>query len=242
MTAPAGPVKPFAGKPVLRARRKLGWTIRARVDRASKPRVIASLGPGASVLDVGCGNESASWIKNCRPDLRLFGIDVEDYAITEADKSLMEQYRVCSREDFARGISSTGREFDLVLSSHNLEHCHEPDQVLASMCSVVRPGGRLYLSFPSEASVRLPSREGCLNFFDDPSHRTVLDFDGLAHRLRSSSFRIDLAVRRNRGTLGIGWVLGALQEPWSVATHRVRSYTWTFWGFESVFVATRLAR
>jgi ubiquinone/menaquinone biosynthesis C-methylase UbiE len=230
---------PFVHNPLLRARKKLSWQARARLDRASKASLIRSLPKDSAILDVGCGNESATMIRNYRKDLRLFGIDIGDYMITDADKALMETYIVCPPEEFADGILSFDREFDVVLSSHNLEHCIDPKQALDSMARVVAPGGRIYLSFPSEASVRLPSRDGCLNFYDDPTHRTVLNFDELLEMLQARDFRILLAVRRNRGNARIGWCIGALQEPWSYLSGKVRSYTWNFWGFESVILARR---
>jgi SAM-dependent methyltransferase len=234
-------VKPFEGRPVIRWRKRIGWRVRSWLDRGSKARIIASLPRGASVLDVGCGNESASEIMNHGGDLRLSGIDVGDYCITPADKALMD-YRLCPPAAFAEGILAFGTAFDLVLSAHNLEHCDDPDKVLGAMCTVVRPGGRLFLSFPSEASVDLPSRGGCLNFHDDPTHQTLPGFDRIVAELRARGFTVDLAVRRNRGNFRIGWCIGAVQEPWSRLSGRVQTYTWQFWGFESVIIARRAAR
>ena len=232
--------QPFAGDFVLRKRRKLSWELRARLDRASKASLIRSLPSGATVLDVGCGNSSPSVIKNFREDLKYSGADIGDYMITSVDKGLMEQYVVSPPAKFADAIRAFDQEFDLVLSSHNLEHCNDSEGVLNAMCNVVKRGGYIHLSFPSAASVNLPSRDGCLNFYDDPTHKTVLNFDHLVGQLSYRHFQVIRAVRRNRGTWWLGWLIGALQEPWSYASDKVRSYTWCFWGFESIIVARRL--
>lgn len=220
-------------------RAKLKWRIRASLDRSSSACILRYLPLGASILDVGCGNGSASRIKSIREDLRYCGIDITGYMISDANKALMDSYFLFRPEQFAAGILSIGRTFDAVLSNHNLEHCNEPMEVLESMTRAVKPGGHLYLAFPSEASVNLPSRTGCLNFHDDPSHQTVLDFDDLIDTLTSMEFQISRAVRRNHGTAGIGWLLGALLEPWSYLSGKVLPFTWYFWGFESVIVARR---
>jgi SAM-dependent methyltransferase len=223
---------------------RLRWRAKAGLDPVGRPGIILGLPRSASVLDVGCGNRSASAIKRVRNDLKYFGLDIQDYMITDEDTSVMEAYVVCPPEQFAGGILSFRREFDLVLSSHNLEHCYEPDKVLEAMMQVVRPGGCLYLAFPSEASLRLPSRDGCLNFHDDPTHRNVLCYDQVIGDLLARNFKIVHAVRRNRGRMGLGWWIGAMQEPWSRFSGRVRSYTWYFWGFESVIIVKkeRMAR
>jgi len=223
-------------------RKQASWQVRARLDHASRAAVIKKLAKGASILDVGCGNASVSLIKNFRRDLNCFGIDIIDYCISDIDKRLMEKYVVCSPESFAAQIRAFDREFDLVLSAHNLEHCNHPTDVLAAMMGRVTPGGLLYLAFPSEASVHLPKRGGCLNFYDDPTHRTVPRFERVMNTVREARFELLRALPRNRGNYYIGWMVGALQEPASFLQNRVLSYTWNYWGFESVIIARRTAR
>ena len=214
-------------------------TLRAGLDPAGKFNFLRSLPPGARLLDVGCGNKSATLYKGYRPDLEYVGIDIADYNITTADKEVMDRHVVCAPEQFADGIRSLEGGFDAVLSSHNLEHCLDPASVMDAMCGVLRPGGRLYLAFPSEASTGFPSREGSLNFHDDPTHINLFQFDALVSEVTSRGLQVERTVRRNRGRLGLPFLLGAIQEPWSRRAGKVLRGTWYYWGFESVIVARR---
>lgn len=216
--------------------------LRANLDPAGKYNFLRTLPPRARLLDVGCGNSSASLCKGYRSDLEYVGIDVGDYNILPEDKALMNRYIVCPPERFAECIQSLEGGFDGVLSSHNLEHCRDPWSVLDAMCAVLGPEGRLYLSFPSEASAGFPSREGCLNFHDDPTHVNLFRFDTLVSAVVSRNLRVERAVPRNRGRLYLPFLLGALQEPRSRRAGRVLRGTWYYWGFESVIVARKHLR
>lgn len=218
----------------------LKWELRARLDDAGKLSLLRTLPRGARVLDVGCGNHSVSLYKGFRCHLRYVGIDVADYNLTTSDKNLMEEYVTCPASGFAERIRAFRGDFDAVISSHNLEHCDDPAAVIEAMAQVVKSGGYLHLSFPSEASIRFPSRGGTLNFHDDPTHRTLLPYDELVAGLSARGFRMRRTVRRNRGVLWIPFLFGALQEPLSVLRGKVMSYTWHFWGFESVIVAQKV--
>lgn len=213
--------------------------IRSVLDGAGKFNFVRTLPRNARLLDVGCGNRSASLYKTYRMDLEYVGIDVSDYHIDAMDKELMAEYRVCSPSRFAEEIRSFSDGFDAVISSHNLEHCDEPGSVLEAMCRVLRPGGRIHLSFPSSASMAFPSREGTLNFHDDPTHKHLISLEETVHQLASRGFRVERQVSRNRGSLGLMFLLGALQEPWSRRRREVLKFTWYFWGFESVVVARK---
>jgi len=213
--------------------------VRSRLDPLGKLHFLGGLRRGARILDVGCGNRSASFCKEYRGDLEYVGIDIADYNISELDRKLMARYVLCAPHEFADRIRSLEGAFDAVLSSHNLEHCQDPLAVLDSMCAVLRPGGRLYVSFPSEASIGLPSRAGCLNFHDDPTHVNLFRFDDLVREVEVRDLRVERKVRRNRGSWYLLFLLGALQEPLSRLVGRVLRGTWYFWGFESVIVARK---
>jgi len=101
------------------------------------------------------------------------------------------------------------------------------------------PQGRLYLAFPSEASVRFPSRRGSLRFSDDPTHRAPPPWTDVIRQLSSSGMTTDFAARRYRPWVAAG--VGAVLEPVSMLSRRVMPLgsTWALWGFESVIWATK---
>lgn len=192
------------------------------------------------MLDVGCGNASASYIKSLRPDVHYVGIDVGDYHQTPDSKSMMDEYIVSDPKKFADTIISLGARFDAVISNHNLEHCDDQSSTLRAMGTVLKDRGELYLAFPSEASVRFPRRAGTLNFYDDDTHQAVPSWTSIIQALGDQGLAVKFSRRRYRPL--ILFVLGALLEPWSAKKRQIDRWgaSWAFWGFESVIWARRL--
>jgi SAM-dependent methyltransferase len=207
--------------------------------RRGKAAFILDLPQGSQVLDVGCGNASASYIKTLRPDVHYVGIDVGDYHQTRDSKSLMDEYVISAPKDFADTIASLGSRFDAVISNHNLEHCDDQSKTLTAMAAVLKCQGKLYLAFPAEATERFPKREGTLNFRDDDTHQSMPRWTQVMAQLRSAGLTIDVAERRYRPP--VLFVTGALLEPWSALNRRIDRWgaSWAFWGFESVIWAHR---
>jgi SAM-dependent methyltransferase len=199
---------------------------------------LRSLPPGAAVLDVGCGNNSPRDAKILRPDLFYTGLDVGDYNQQDA-AHYADAYVIVPPADFAGAIAAHAGRMDAVVSSHNLEHCDDPAAVLQSMALALRPGGRLYLAFPCEESLGFPRRRGCLNFFDDASHRTVPRWESITAALRSAGIAFEHATRRDRP-----WLLaavGLMLEPlgWLLGRNMPAGSTWALYGFETIIWGRR---
>jgi SAM-dependent methyltransferase len=60
--------------------------------------------------------------------------------------------------------------FDIIYMSHIIEHLHNGDQVIIKLLPKCKPGGLIYIEWPSIRSIDLPSKQGTLNFYDDGSH------------------------------------------------------------------------
>jgi SAM-dependent methyltransferase len=215
------------------------WVGRHYWHLYSKDTFLRSLPPQPQVLDVGCGNNSPKLIKTWRPDCYYVGLDVGDYNQDVTPDSIADKYILSSPEGFAPAIEAMHENFNAVISSHNIEHCDDPDRTLKAMLNALKIGGRLYLSFPSEASVRFPSRVGTLNFYDDPTHRHVLNFKQTRETIEHAGFRIDVAIRRYRPLSHA--IPGLLKEPLYAIQKRVSYQTWALYGFESINWATRIA-
>jgi hypothetical protein len=107
------------------------------------------------------------------------------------------------------------------------------------MMTVLKVGGRMYLSFPSEASVGFPSRSGCLNYYDDTTHKGgPPDFEAITDILLERGFSILYSARRYRPPLF--WTLGLISEPLSKGRVRMQG-TWEYYGFESIIWAQKRA-
>jgi SAM-dependent methyltransferase len=196
---------------------------------------ILQLPQQASMLDVGCGNASPLTAKRLRPDIHYVGVDVRDYRQTDQSKSAADEYLITEPERFADTIANLGQDrYDAVLSSHNIEHTTAPFDVLAAMCRVLKRGGQIYLAFPSDKSPKLPSRGGTLNFYDDPTHIWLPEFDRIVSTLERHDIKIVYQTRRYRPLVCL--LIGVASEPYSRAKRQVSPFygTWALYGFESV--------
>jgi SAM-dependent methyltransferase len=184
------------------------------------------------LLDVGCGNQSAELIKGIRPNIYYTGIDVGDYNQSSTSLDLIDNYVVVKPEDFAKSIEQFRESQDVVISNHNIEHTNEPEKCLESMAESLKHGGRIYIAFPSKLSTLFPSRAGTLNFYDDESHKNLMDFEATCKILRNNGIKITFATPSMRG-----WYLkrlGEKEEGLSASSNRVLGATWDFWGFEAI--------
>lgn len=188
---------------------------------------------------MGCGNDSPRVAKALRSDIYYVGVDVADHGHSVDPNQVADEYIVAPPDQFDGAIAALPATFDAVISAHNLEHCNNPDSVLRNMVRTLAPGGRMYLSFPSEASVNFPNRDGCLNFFDDPTHNTVPQFDRVCQTIQDAGLKIEFAARQYRPL--VKRIQGLLMEPWSRARRRVMPGTWALYGFETVIWARRAA-
>lgn len=207
-------------------------------DVYSKAEFFRSLPENPRVLDVGCGNDSPAYYKRMRPDCYYVGLDIGDYKQSVDPGKIANEYILTSPEGFAATIESLPSVFDAVVSTHNIEHCNEPERTLDAMLHALRPGGRLLLIFPSEASVRFPRRRQTLNFHDDPTHVWMPRFDDICKRVRDAGFRLDVTVRRNRPLRNA--LRGLLMEPLNAWRRLASLDTWALYGFESIIWATRI--
>jgi SAM-dependent methyltransferase len=203
--------------------------------RHRKLDFLSRLPPRCEILDVGCGSNSPYQVKSLFPDCIYTGLDVDDYRQTKPN--LADHYVLADSRCFPDSVLAFGKKFDAVISSRNLEHCDNRDKTLDAMMAVLKDGGRLYISFPSEMSVTFPSREGCLNYYDDPTHKSVPpDFGAIIDLLSRKGFSILYSVKRYQPPLF--WTLGLVSEPISKRLGRMQG-AWEYYGFESIIWAQK---
>jgi len=210
--------------------------VRRVVNPWGRKTFIVRLPSRARVLDVGCGNNSPLVTKTLRPDLYYVGLDIADYAQSEGSIAKADCYIRTSPEDFPSTIRQLSCEFDAVISSHNLEHCYEPEAVLRAMLDRVGPNGMLYLSFPCQESVKFPRRRG-LNFFDDPTHTVPPNYERILQIIRENGFDVKFVTARYRPVIKA--ILGLATEPMSAILKKMFWGTPALYGFESIICAIR---
>jgi len=135
------------------------------------------------------------------------------------------------------------RLYDILYANlSNIEHCQAREEVLIAMCLALKPLGQLYLSFPTESSVRFPSRTGTLNYFDDDSHKQAPPIiDDVIRVLREQGMNITFFRRQYRPLLP--FVIGIVLEPFSFLFKKVAPLgsTWALYGFETVIWAEKVS-
>lgn len=199
---------------------------------------IASIKNSAKILDVGCGNDSSFLIKSKVPDCFYVGIDIGDY--NQKKPNLADKYILTSPDLFSQEIQKFREQFNVVISSHNIEHCNDRVATIIAMLNSLEIGGNIYISFPCSDSVSFPSRGGTLNYFDDLTHKPPPpNYDHILELLKKCNFDVDFSERNYKPI--VLRIIGAILEPFSKISKRVLIGTWEFYGFESIIWATKKA-
>ena len=102
---------------------------------------------GARALDVGCGGGLLSEAL-ARKGAQVTGIDlapgmVEVARLHAAEEGLGVEYRVAAAEELAENLTGA---FDVITCMEMLEHVPQPERMLATLASLVRPGGSVFVS------------------------------------------------------------------------------------------------
>lgn len=101
---------------------------------------------GLSVLDIGCGGGLLSE-PMARLGATVTGIDAAARNIAVAALHAGKQdLTIDYRQDTAEALTTTGRQFDVVLALEIVEHVADVDLFLKSCARLVKPGGLLFLS------------------------------------------------------------------------------------------------
>ncbi len=108
----------------------------------------ATVAPRLHILDVGCG-PGQTLDGFSRRQLCVHGIDVSPEMIAAASRRHPEdQYHIGD----ATALPFADASMDVTLCLGVLEYVPEPQQVLMELRRVLRPGGRLIVSFPNRMS------------------------------------------------------------------------------------------
>lgn len=204
-----------------------------------KNSFIDSIVENGKVLDVGCGNNSPCVVKTLRPDVYYVGLDVGVYNQTTDYNMYANKFIITEPDDFHSKIEEYSNEFDAIICSHNLEHCNDYMAVTLAMIKALKKGGRIYISFPCEESVRFPSRYGTLNFHDDNTHKNLIKYSSFISTLKQNGMDILFATKRYRPV--ILFLIGLLCEPLCRLLNKPApaTGTWALYGFETIIIAEK---
>lgn len=146
--------------------------------------------PNPRILDIGCGNNSPSVTKHWFPDCDYSGADIQRYNIDERDDAAMDHFYLVKAD--GSGYDSIPDDYyDFVVLHHVIEHMQNSTPILASLCRKLKPGGYIWIAFPSLRSLSLPSAaEGTLQFCDDISHVYLPDVREVSNTLLANGVTV----------------------------------------------------
>jgi len=203
---------------------------------SGKYSLLSKFPKGTKILDIGAG-KSPNRIKSIFPDIHYTAIDITDHFINK--KNMSDVYLLTNKKNFNKLLEKNVNKFGCSISSHNLEHVDQRELILKKSISTVEKGGYFYLSFPSSHTTNLDrGRSGTLNYFDDPTHKSLPpNVDEIISILKSNNFKIiKLKISYKPVIL---WLIGFILEPISKMIRKVLPGTLQFHGFETIIIAKR---
>lgn len=152
---------------------------------------------GKRVVDIGCGGGILAEAMAQR-GARVTGIDMAELSLKVARMHLHESglevdYQLITAEDFA---AQNGAQFDVVTCLEMLEHVPDPGAVIDAAASLLKPGGRLFLSTlnrnPKSFVFAILGAEYLLGLLPRGTHqyRRFIKPSEIARQLRANNMRI----------------------------------------------------
>jgi SAM-dependent methyltransferase len=140
--------------------------ILAQVVKEHKDRVIdlLKIQPGHRILDVGCGpgTDTIPFGQLVGSTGQVVGLDLSEAMITAANMRAHEagvSGWVQHKCGDASSIPFQGRFFDACHAERVFMHLRNPEQVLAEMIRVTKPGGRIAVTDPDGATISFDTPE-----------------------------------------------------------------------------------
>jgi len=191
-----------------------------------------------SILDVGSGNHSASKTKRLFPNCEYHGIDLQkDFNNDEKDYAAMSEFYEMDLTRLAFD-NIPDNYFDYIRMAHVIEHLPNGDKVIAGLLPKLKKKGYIYIEYPGEKSTKLPSMEGTLNFYDDPTHVRIYAVPEISNLLKTHQLKIlSSGTRRN-------WAFLMLM-PFSITGNLIRgkkpqgNMFWDLLGFAEFVLAQK---
>ena len=174
----------------------------------------------ARVLDLGCGTgEGARQLKRRYPRALTLALDIAPGMLREArrrSRPFRRFERVCGD---AYRLPLADASTDLVFGNLLLQWCDSPDEVLAEIRRVLRPGG--FLAFSTLGPDTLQELRGAWAAADDASHvNSFLDMHDVGDALTRADFA-EPVLDVERFTLSYADVLGLTRDLKAIGAHNV---------------------
>lgn len=193
-----------------------------------------------SFLDIGCATRSATKTKQWLPNAVYTGVDITGAVLTAEDREAIHRFVLVSEADTTYPALADDA-YDIVMMSHVLEHMRYPKDCVRSLLRKIKPGGYIYMAFPSRESLAFPSAKGTLNYFDDKTHISIIDFADMSQLLLDEGFEVQRAGKSSDvPRLLIGLLLYPVAHLRRLFTNKLDARgLWFVYGFEDMILARR---
>jgi 2-polyprenyl-3-methyl-5-hydroxy-6-metoxy-1,4-benzoquinol methylase len=175
------------------------------------------VGPGARILDVGCGDGRDIAFLNSL-GYRASGVELDPKAVHAARAKGLDVI-----EGDLASAAFADESYDVVTSSHVLEHLHNPRAFLAESRRVLKTGGFLVTITPNGASELLTRHGRNWRGLEPPRHIVLYNAENLAGLASESGLR-EVHVKRTAHLASFLHVVstqiaanGRAIKPWAAA-------------------------
>ena len=175
-------LKPAAWNPIF-----LGSARRRRFD--SFTGFFRFPGPGARVLDVGCGNGSFLW------QMRSLGWEVCGVEPDPKSAALARAAGLDVRDGLLQQQSFPEVHFDGITMTHVIEHLHEPMDTLRRCWKLLKPGGQITVATPNLGSRGHQIFGGNWFALMPPTHLALFTENSLRRALETCGFVVSRPPR-----------------------------------------------
>jgi len=180
-----------AGQGSIRLLERLRMHAAWRADRGVdlSPAELSLLKSPRSLCDVGCGSGQSM------AAFRQAGFEVVGFEPDPAARALAQKTgEVFEGTAEALPYAIAGRQFDVVLLSHVLEHCIDPTLALRNVKRLLSPGGTAVIEVPNNAACGLEMYGPGWFFADIPRHLQFFTENSLCKALSRAGLRVARAL------------------------------------------------
>ena len=143
---------------------------------------LKSLDRASAILDFGCGFGQNLQRMAEAGFVNLYGADVNAQALAHCRENGIKTFDLSKSADT---LTDTGVKFDLVLSTHVLEHIPKEDVIdtVGILRKILKPGGQLIVAVPNAQAFT-----GAYWAYEDFTHHTLYTSGSLLYVLRAAGF------------------------------------------------------